>query len=308
MIMTFAYLFVNNFVVDKIIIGKANYEEIKDHHTKAIGLYNIAYGYYKFNHYTEDNKTNYFELPYKMALCNLEANKKSEAAKNMLKGIKAVQGEYGVFSQEYAYFIRKYLIDYYLVNENYNAAAREYQNLLIIYKKTGYTNSDTVDMLRLKGDLAYAQGENEIAMGLYKQALQSLPNMRDIDYKIYFRILTRMCNYDVENKNGLDAIIRYQKAISFLKKSGKKQRELTAQCYLQLGEVYMHQEKAIKSSILCYEDAIKIIETLPSTTFSKQHINEYLTTLKGLYDQDGQFHKVDEVEVQLTRIRRFSFL
>lgn len=308
MIATFCYLFINNYIFEKVIVGKANYEKTRQNYSKAITFYNIAYFYYGMNHFSEGNKEIYIEIPYQIAICYLDENNKTEAVENMFKGMTNIQKQYGMFSPETARFTRKYLIDFYILNDSYTLAYREFNNLLAIYKIIGYSDNEIADMIRLKGDLAYQQKNYDAAMDFYKQASQALSLQRRVEYDVIAKIVDRACDYNVENGKIDDAIERYKKTIVFLKNSGKKQDELTAQMLIRLGDLYSQNDKETKNAITCYENAIKLIEKLPGVTYSKQNIKTYLTTLKDLYNRDGQFHKVDEVEVELARKRRFSFL
>lgn len=308
MLTTICYLAINDIFVPKVILGKANYERMNHQCTKAIGLYNIAYFYYYMNHFSQNNKEIYFEIPYKISLCYLENHNKRKAIESMFKGILAVENQYGVYSPEMAYFIRKYLIEFYLLNNSYKLACGEYSNALIIYRKIGYNSNDIADMIRLKGDLAYQQKDYPTAIQFYQNAYDDMFNSENVDYDILAKITNRICDYEALNGNVNNAIERYKKSIDFLRNSGKKQSELTVQMLLRLGDLYSRDDKQIKNAISCYEEAIKMIESLPATTFSKKNISTYLTTLKSLYTQNGQYHETDEVDIELARKRRFSFL
>lgn len=308
MITILSYFVINNIFFTKIILGKANYEEIKQNYPKAITFYSIAYKYYGLNHFSENNKHIYFEIPYKISLCYLQEKNKQDSIKSLFEGLKNIQKEYGVYSKENAYFSRMYLIDFYLINNRYNLACKEFTNMIKIYRKVGYGNLEVADTIRIKGDLAYQQKNYDLAIDFYKKAINNFLFINKIDYTIYSRTIDRICNYYIENNNPQEAIKTYASAIDFVKKSNKNEKELRAQMLIKLANLYSLNDKTVKSAILCYEDALLIIDKLPSTTYSKQNINVYLQSLKNLYDLNNEYTKSREIEMELARKRRFSFL
>jgi len=107
MILTLLYLFMNFFVFERVIIGRANYFEANNKYEQAIELYNFAYAYYDINHFTKTNRDIYFEIPYRVSMCYLKAGKKEKSIESMVDGMTLIQRQYGVMSLENAYFIRK---------------------------------------------------------------------------------------------------------------------------------------------------------------------------------------------------------
>ncbi|MFA7657983.1 MAG: hypothetical protein WCY19_00960 [Candidatus Gastranaerophilaceae bacterium] len=308
MITTLLYLFLNNFIFEKIILVRADSDQIKRDYDSAINFYNISYFYYNINHFSKNNKEIYLRIPYEISICYLNENKKEQSIEEMLNAITAIQKQYGIFSRETAYFIRKYLIKYYLENNNIRLAKQEFNNLMTIYKIVGYSDSEMSDLICLKGDLYYQQKRYDSAMALYEQAYSAISTQNNIDYEILAKIVDRLCDYEIVNNNTAEAINIYQNSINLLKTSGWRQQELTAKMLLKLGDLYTKENNQTKTAIKCYEEAIGLIKKLPSNNYLKQNISEYLTTLKDLYNQDGQFHKVDEIDLELARKRRFSFL
>ena len=308
MITTLVYLFVNNIFVPRFILAKADLDQINHKYSSAINFYNLSSFYYKINHFSKDNKNIYFKIPYDIAICYLYENKKKESIESMLNSITAIQEQYGIFSSETAYFMRKYLIKYYLDNNQIRLAQQEFKNLIVIYKMINYNYSEMSDLIYLKGDLYYHLKRYDDAMDCYQKAYNILITQQDIDYEIFYKIVDRMCDYKIINRDSIDAIELYKKSVDVLKESGKKQDELTASMLLKLGNLYTKQGSQTKAAIKCYEESIEIIKKLPANNYFKQNINEYLLTLENLYNDDGQFHKVDEINVELSRKRRFSFL
>lgn len=310
MITILFYSFVNSFFFKEFIINKADEEKANHKCNNAVIFYNTAYFYYSFNHFSKLNKDIYFELPYKISLCYLEENNKEKSVKTMLNGITSIQKQYGVFSKETAFFIRKYLIEYYLTNNNLSSAKREFNNLLIIYKTIGYDNAIIADLNRLNGDLYYQQENYYEAIAFYKEAYNKIISQKNnIDFLAFAKIVNRICDYEVNKNNNIDeAIELYSNSVSILEKANNKHSDLTADMLIKLGDLYSQDDKTIRNAIICYEKAISIIKHLPVKHYLRKNIKTYLTVLKSLYNQNNQFQKANEIELEITKQKRFSFL
>lgn len=302
------YAFLNGIIINRIILGKAYSEQIKKNYKSAITYYNLAYSYFKIDHYSKDNQKMYFEIPYRIAICYLGENDRQNAIKTMLDEVVSIQGDYGLFSRDSAYFIRKYLIDFYLVNNCSFLANREFNNLLFIYKSIGYDDNAMTDVDRLMGDLYYQQKDYDNAMISYQKAFDSFAKQKEIDYEIFAKMVSRMGDYDVRQKQNDTAINLYKKALTVFENTSGGNTEEAAELLLKLGDLYAQKDGEVKNAIKCYEEAIGIIKGLWGATYNKQNLVQYLTTLKGLYDQDNQYTKSREVDIELARIRRFSFV
>ena len=310
MILILFYLFVNSIVIERLLIGKAHNDEINQRYSSAISLYNVAYFYYYCNHYSEDNKKIYLEIPYRISMCYLKAGDREKSVENMLLGITAIQKQYGIMSKETGYFIRKYLIEYYLENNKNVLAHQEFDNLLVIYRTVGYNDNEMSDIIRLSGDLYYNQHQYETAMGYYEKAYKEISQQNQIDYEVFSKIVCRICAYEIENQRVDNAVNIYKSSIDILRSSGRKQNELTATLLLRLGDLYAKSEdnQVSRNAIPYYEEAIEIIKTLPNTTFLKQNLKAYLLILKDLDTKDAKFTNVQKIDDELTRMKRFSFL
>lgn len=302
----FAYLFTNFVIFERVILPQAENDAITKKYSNAIVLYNIAYTYYSCFHYGEHNKEIYFEIPYKRAMCYLKKNDIKNSIKSMLDGMSAIQFQYGALSKENAYFVRKYLIEYYLYNNKNGLAQREYDNLLLIYKKIGYDDNTVADLIRLCGDIAFQAKQYDRAMTLYRRASDVLTNQNVVDMGIRSRVIDRIAEYEIQNDHTDIAIDLYKSLIMRLESAGDDQNKLLAETRLRLGDAYDKNENT-KAAIDCYEKAIENIKKLPKNTYLRQNRKEYFLILKALYDKDGQFSKSRDVDVELARERRFSF-
>lgn len=300
------YFAINSFVFPVLVMGSANAEKQAGNCEKAIGIYNIAQFYYKFNHFSDENQRAYFEIPYQKAVCYLKMNKQQESLSSILGGMTTIQVQYGIFAPETAYFMRKYLIDYYIKLGNLKLATQEYNSLLVIYKKIGYSYSELADMIRLSGDLHYQRGNYDLAIEFYKKAYNAMQKGRISDYEIFYNIVTRIANYETANKNYDITKKIYTTGINSLLNSGKENRSLTASMYLQYGD-FLAQQKNTKEAIISYENAIELIQKLPARDNLKRSLGTYLLTLKELYNEGGRFDKVREIDLKIARKRRFSF-
>lgn len=302
------YSFINFFIFEKVILGKANYDEVHKKCESAIRYYNIAYFYYSINHFSQGNKAIFMKIPYKKAICFIKENKKNEAIKTMVTFLGATQQENGVFSRETADFTRQYLIGFYFYNNNYSLAYKEFNNLITIYRIIGYSNNEMADVLRICADIYYQQKNYDKALDLYQKAYSLISDEKYKDYTIYAKIVNRIASFEVENNADANAIDLYKSSIEILQTSGKQQNELTAEMLVNLAAIYDKDEKSTDKAITCYEEAIEIIKTLPPTSELKQNIRTYLTTLKGLYDLDTKnTAKSREIDAELLKQERFSF-
>jgi len=308
MITTCLYLFFNSVFFERFILAKASSNQINKNYSSAIAFYNIAYEYYKINHFSQTNKKIYLDISYNISICYLQENNKQKSIESMLNAIIAIQKQYGLVSEETAYFIKKYLIKYYLINNNPSLARNEFHNLLTIYKTIGFNNAIIFEMITLQGDLCYQQEKYDEAMNYYEKAYNSLPDIQDMDYDVFVKITDRICENEIKKNNTDKAIDIYIKSIDILKKSENQQPNLIANMLMSLGNVYSLNDEATKDAIKCYKEAIQIIKKLPKTNYQRQNINSYLTILKDLYSQDGDFAKVSEIDLEIARRRRFSFL
>lgn len=307
MITTFSYLLLDSFLFKTIILDKANHEQLNHNYSNAIVFYNIAYVYYSANHLSDENKDIYLELPYKISLCYLSENDKKKSVQSMLNGITSIQKQYGNFSKENAYFIKNYLIDFYIINNDFGLANSEFNNLVTIYKKIGYDESIVTDLIRINGDLYYQQGNYNEAINLYYQAYDKIVAQNNIDYEVFAKIVNRIGDYEAKNSNVDNAIDIYKKALLTLKNAPNKYSYLTADILINLGSLYSANDMSTKDAINYYEQAIDIIKTLPKTNHLKQNVETYLTTLKTLYIKSNQYTKANETDLEITRQRRFSF-
>lgn len=306
-LVVFAYLFINFFIFDTVIMNLASSYDASKNCKSAMGYYNFAYFYYGLMHYSKENKEIYLEIPYKKAMCYLRDNDRKNSVGSMVVGLNAIQNQYGVYSRENAYFGRKYLFDYYLQNNNYPLAVKEFENLMAIYRVIGYHSGDTADMIRLRGDLYYQQKRYDEAMELYRKAYNTLSQEQTIDYQVFSKIVDRMATYELQGENYDLAINIYTNSINILKNSSEKQPKLTAEMLINLGDLYVKKENT-KSAIKCYEEAIALVKTLPKRDSMRQNLKDYLSELKTLYEKNNQYAEAQEIDALLLRERRFSFL
>lgn len=303
----FLYAFVNFVVFERIILGLANYDRISNNCKNAVKLYNVAYFYYNINHFSDQNKKIYFRLPYELSLCYLKEKDSQRAKQAMLNGVTNIQNKYGLYSPETAYFIRRYLIDYYLLTNDIAQAQQEFKGLIVIYKKIGYDKNIMADLIRVLGDIYYQKNDYEDAMTYYGKAYNALYREKNIDYEIFSRVVDRICDYEVKNSNTNEAIKLYLSSIQLLKTSGSKQNELTADMLLRLAKLYQQNFTPLKTTIPCYEEAIAIIKTLPRTSYLKQNIRPYLITLKTLYEQNNQYVQAQKMDEELIKQKRLNW-
>lgn len=300
------YAFINNYLMEKIIVGSADTYRVESKCENAIKLYDVAYFYYKLNHYTKENQQIYFDIPYKKAVCYLAENKRKESINSMIQGLTVIQEQCGIFSPQTAYFIRKYLVDYYISNNNVRLAKRAYDNLIVIYKNIGCSDSEMSDMIRLAGDIYYEQKKYPEAISLYEQAYDLIAVQNDIDYDVFSRIVNRICDYKLQNGQKEDAIKIYKSSIALLDSSRSVKPELAADMLIKLGDIYGNENSL--EAMNAYERAVYIVKSLPKSSPLRQNLLKYLTTLKELYVANNQYTKAQDIETEIIKEKRFSFM
>lgn len=300
----------NGILFKNIIVAQAYNFQVTKNYKNAITFYNIAYFYYNINHFSQDNKELYFEIPYRLSICYLNENDKKDSVESMLTALTSIQEKSGIFSPDTAYFMRKYLIDYYLTNNNVYLAKKEFNNLLTIYKNIGYNQTETVDMIRLAGDLYYQQKKYDEAISLYQQAYEAISVQKNIDYDVFVKVVNRICDYEIESGHSNEAIKIYKSSINLLDNSAG-QTELEANMLIDLGNLYIDSDggnKGRSEAIDCYEKAIRLIKKLPRTNYLRKDVNNYLEKLGKMYTKNNQFHKSQQIDAELLRRKRFAFL
>lgn len=308
MLSTLFILFINFFLFNRVILGKASHAQTRKEYKSAIFYYNLSYAYYTLNHFSDENKEIYFDIPFQKSICYLKLNEQKKSLQSIFREMKTIQRQYGVFSEENAYFVRKYLIPYYIDNNYYKLALQEFNNLLTIYKNIPYNNNEMADVIRIRGDLYYQQKKYATAMTFYEKAYTIISVQQNIDYSVFAKIVENITEYEIEINQPDLAINVYQSSINTLRNSGKKQDKLRAEMLISLGDLYRKDDKAPKEALKCYEEAVSIIRTLPHSTSLRQDLITYLTILKDLYAKNGQYPQSEDIRLEITKRSRFGFL
>jgi tetratricopeptide (TPR) repeat protein len=296
MITILTYSFINSLVFKKVILNAADFDRLNNKYSNAISRYNLAYMYYEFNHFSEANKNIYFDIPYEKALCYFSNNEQEKALQTMLNALNSIKKQYGASSKETAYFINKYLIEYYIITNNIPLAEKEFNNLLTLYNKIGIDKSIKFSLFALQGDLYYQQKDYTKAINYYINAYQMINAIRDIDYDILVKISNRIAAYEINNKNFNNALKIYTEILDILKNAPNKNAYLIADVLINLGNLYKIDKQYLKQAIKCYEEAATIIDKNYDANYLKVNINNYLSTLSDLYKNDGQFNKAAQIK------------
>lgn len=299
--------FIDAFVFGEIIVNQAYNDFTSKKCDNAINLYDVAYKYYTVANFSADDKEMFMEIPYNKAICYIHEHKKEKAIQSMLNGLVAIQSKYGVFSRENATFIRKYLIAFYLDNGQTKLAETEFNNLMTIYKNIGYDNYEMADMIRISGDLFYAQKNYDVAIQFYTKAYNIISKQHQIDYDIFKNIVERIATYEAANKRNTVAMNIYESSIQTILANGKEGYESAALLLINQAKLY-EQLGETKPAVAAYEKAIDLIVKLPSTNYLKRDIKEYWLALRALYTNNGDFSKADDIDVKISRHERFPFL
>lgn len=308
MIATLFYMFFNYFFFETFIISQANTQEAKKEYKSAILYYKIARFYYKHNHATSLNKKIFMEISYKIALCELENKDETESNIGIRRDLAKIQKTYGIYSKETAYFLRKYLIEYYFLANKIPLAQQEFENAVTIYTNIGYDGNTMADLIRIGGDLYNQQKSYETAYVMYENAYNVIIKEPQMDYEVFTEIVNRIAEYQIKQDRSDIAEILYKNSLEVLRNAPYKKNEAIASTLLRLGDLYAKDDNTTIKAVNCYEEAIDIIKKLPRISESRQNINTYLSTLKDLYNKSNQPQKAMKIQDELTARERFPFL
>lgn len=297
----------NNGFVNSILINKANNDSLNKNYKNAIKTYTMAYMYYDLNHISYQNKKMYLDLPYKISMCYLAEGDRQKALNVMLRSLSLIQTKFGIYSREHAYFLRKYLINYFLQSNNITLAKNGFTNLYLIYKKIGCSNDEKVDLIRLTGDFYYYQKDYDDAIANYLEAYDLISGQEYIDYEIFASMVNKIFDYEIERQNTNYAVDLYKKSIVLIKSGGKENVDFLLGMLIKLGDFYISQG-ATTEAINYYEQVISIIKKLPQNDYYRQRAVTYLKTLKDLYTTTRQYQKANYVDSEIIKEQRFSFL
>ena len=301
-----AYYSINTLLFKNYFVGNAFTDKLEGNYQESISYYDKAQWYYDINHFSEDNKDIYFKIPYEKAVCYLKLNQPKKSISTMVSALTAIENEYGVYSEEMAHFIRKYLIEFYLQSDDVNLAYQEFKNLLDVYKHIGFSDPELADIMRLSGDIYYQKGQIDEAIELYQKAYKSAALIKQMDYDVFFNIVDRVTDYmDKELKNQqLEDI--FKQSINVFTTAEPPKKEMAAAMLLKYGD-YLAKHDHKKEAVDKYYDALMYIRHLPRSSYLQKHSAEYIKSLKQLYDDIGQFHKVRQLDIEMAKKRRFSF-
>lgn len=278
----FFYVFLNSFFIEKVLINNADYYKINNKYKNALIIYTPLYYYYKVNHFSDKNLNNYWQIIYKITLCYYAQNDIKKADNVLFHANTEIQNQYGMYSKYTAEFIRKYLLEYLLLTNRTELAQQEFNNLLTIYKKIGYSNNIMYDLTRLSGDIYYQGGKYDEAIAMYEKAYNTIPFQKNVDYEIFAKTVNRICEYEIKKGNTYQALEIYSDSIEILKNISNKKQELTADMLIKFASLNAQNETSIDLAITAYKDAINIINTLPATNYLRQNLTVYKTELQKL--------------------------
>lgn len=313
MVVILLIIFLNSFFTVKVLVNKADIEQVNQKYSNALFLYNVASSYYNINHFSKENKALYLKIPYEIAVCQLKQKDKRQSLKTLSDASVKIVKQYGVYSKENADFIRQYLIEYNIQANNLQTASEELLYVFNLYRKIGLNQNIIADLLRQNGDILYAQANYQKASFLYNKAFSIImqnynKNNIDIDYEIYTKILHKICDCEVKTGQIDNAISIYKDTLNFLQKSDDKQNEAIANISLNLGDLYIKKGDSFSEAINCYNNAIDIIKNLPKASPLRKNLYSYYKTLKDLYTKNNQSYKASDIDLELARRRRFAFI
>lgn len=276
------YFVLNDLFMERSLLPDANTLMHEKDYKAALGRYNLALFYYKLNHYTNHTKNNYFDVSYKVSVCQYNENQKKKAYENILTTAREIQAQYGFYSKENAYFIKKYLMEFYLENNELVLANNAFRSLLIVESKIGYSNSETADLTRLSGDIYFMAKDVNTALILYNRAYEIISKETKPDYEILMNITNRVAKNKLSLLMTKESIDLYKSSISIVRKAPKKQNEILVNLLVNLGDICAKNDYTVGEAAECYKEAIEITKKLSMKTTAKQNLVEYISTYKKL--------------------------
>lgn len=289
------YWVVNDLFIERSLIPDANNLMQQKNYKSAIKRYKIAAKYYEINHYTLRARKKYCSVTYKITLCLLEQQDSKKAYENIFNTEKHIKWQYGYYSKENAYFIKNYLIDFYLKNENLNLARAAFKNLIIIDKKIGYSNSEMADLMRIAGDIYFKEKNVNAALESYSKAYETILREKNIDYEIFANVTNKICENQIQINMVDDAIKIYQQSIQTVRAAEKKQDFVLVNFLIKLGNIYATNDSTMNSAVLCYEEAISISKKLPQKTLPRQNLENYTAKYKKLSAKNSFIKNMEHV-------------
>jgi len=294
MIFSISYWLVNDLFVERNLLADATNLMQQKNYKVATSRYKLALRYYQINHFTENTKHKYFDVSYKFSICLLKQNFKKEAIQNMLDTESQVRWDYGFYSKDYEYFLRNYLIDFYLQINNINLTKRTFKKIIAINKNLGCNYSEMADLMRVAGDIYFNEKDLKSALNFYNKAYTIITNQKIPDYLILMNITNKICANEVKLGLSDNAIELYENSIEITRQASKPQDLVLSQLLINLGDLYSQNDQTMIDSVNCYEEAIEITKTMPMNTFPRQNLQNYILKYKDLKAKNEFLQKLNK--------------
>ncbi len=217
------------------------------------------------------------------------------AFENILNTQKDIQWQYGFYSKENAYFIKNYLIDFFIQNGNINLAKTAFRNLVAIDKKIGYDYSELADVTRITGDIYFAQGKIELALTFYNNAYNIISKEKNPDLKILMTITNKICENELKLQMIENVIEIYKHSIKIVRESPQKQETILVNLLINLGNIYSKSDDTMQNALDCYNEAILISKKLSIATTPRQNLENYISSYKKIKVKNDYLKHVENV-------------
>ncbi len=287
------------FVVNNVIYGKLIWDTAyrlsnkKDYHA-AVHLYNYATKYYKVINFIPSNRQKYIEVQYKKAVCYLGENQPEKADLAIKEGMYLMIDSYGLNSPEYAEYIRRYVVEYYIQKKDFKQA-REFLVLSeYFYLKLKTSGNELATINRLYGDLYFAEGNISKAESYYKNAYRLANKYKDIDVDSAITIVERFADVYVRQGEAKKAVVVYAKLIDLMQKQKCSDKVKFAYVNWRIAQVYAsagQYEKAISY----YDEAYDVAEGLSDYYALSRETNIIRKEMADVYNKMGRYGAAEKM-------------
>lgn len=288
------------FIVNDLVYGRLIWENAYKLHKlancqKAIDMYEHTIKYLKLTDFIKANKKKYIAVQHRIALCYLELEKYEQAESAIKEGMYLMMDTYGLKSEEYAHYLCRHVVDYYIKKDDYKQA-KDYLNLAeYIYLKNDVEGLEFAFVNKLNGDLYAAVGRQDVADKYYLNALRLAEKVAgNVDLDELIQIYDANAQLCIKNKDLKQAVILYTKLKDRISKMTNK-KEKIALIDWKLGNAYK-QSGDYESALMFYNVSYDVVEKMPSYYSIKQQINELRSDMIFVAKKLNHYSLVEKLE------------
>ena len=296
------FYLINNIIYGKVIWDNACKFQNAGDFRAAIELYNNAVGYFSFTDFMKINREKYIAVQYKKALCYLGLGKKDKADESINKGMYLITDSYGVNSIEYAQYVRKYVVPYYIDKKDFTSAKNYLRLAEYLYGKLKTGNlGELAEINYLYGDYYTALGQKEAAFRYYKNAYRLATAFDYTDFDVLIAATKYMAEFYQSNKHTKSAVSIYSKLLDTLMTRRCSDKAQFAYVKWLLASAYAKDGRD-ETAISYYDEAYSIIKKLPDNPEFyeiKSQLNDLRGEMARCYNSLGKYGSATKMQNEI---------